>query len=166
MKVRIPGGSRARFDSMVALLPNESTTGAKFVTAEKGATWASLAKQGGISARALALYNPKVKPAPKTGRIAAGTKLLVPTPAVVSAALSVPDPAIERYGRTSGTRTHIVRRGENLSTIAKRYGTSSVAIMRLNRLKKPLIFPGQELLVNGRAAPRSRPQTKTIARKR
>jgi membrane-bound lytic murein transglycosylase D len=167
MKVRIPLRSRMRFDSVVALLPNASTTGAKVVTAEKGATWASLARQGGISARALALYNPKVKPAPKTGRISAGTKVLVPTPAVVSAALSVPDPDIERYGRTSGTRTHVVRRGENLSTIAKRYGTSSVAIMRLNRLQKPLIFPGQELLVTGRAVSKTRlPISKATARKR
>lgn len=167
MKVRIPVGTRARFDSAFALLPKETTTGGKVVTAEKGATWASLAKKGGISGRAVALYNPKVKPATKTGRIPAGTTVLIPTAAVVAAALSVPDPAIERYGRTSGTRTHIVRRGENLSTIAKRYGTSSASIMRLNRLKKPLIFPGQELLVNGRAAPKARPHSsKTTAQKR
>jgi len=67
------------------------------------------------------------------------------TAAVVAAALPVPDPAIERYG--SGTRNHVVRNGENLSVIAKRYKTTPAAIMRLNRLKKPMIFPGQELLV-------------------
>jgi membrane-bound lytic murein transglycosylase D len=147
-KMRIPVGTRSRFDSAFALLPADVTIGASVVRAEKGATWASLGRNSGVSGRSVALYNPKVKPAKSTGRIASGTSVLVPTPAVVAAALNVPDPAIERY--SAGTRTYIVRRGDNLSTIAKRYGTTANAIMRLNRLKKPLIFPGQELLVRGR----------------
>jgi membrane-bound lytic murein transglycosylase D len=154
MKVRIPVGSRARFDSAFALLPKESIDGAMLVTAAKSTTWASWARRG-VSARAIALYNPKVKPSQKTGRIAPGTPILVPTPIVVASALSVPDPAIERYGG-AGTRTYVVRRGDNLSTIAKRHGTTPAAIMRLNRLKKPLIFPGQELLVSGRASTKAK----------
>lgn len=145
LKVRIPVGSRPRFDSSFAELAPDSTVGVRLVRAEKGATWASLARKARISSRALPLYNPKVKPAKQTGVIAPGTTVLVPTAAVVAAALPVPDPAIERYG--SGNRTHVVRVGENLSVIAKRYKTSPAAIMRLNRLKKPMIFPGQELLV-------------------
>ena len=149
LKVRIPEGTRLRFDSAYALLTDSARLGATWTTVEKSATWATLAKKTGISAKSAALYNPGVKGVKSTGRVGAGTRVLLPTPAVVAAALSVPDPAIERYGR--GSRTHVVRRGENLSTIAKRYGTTPAAIMRLNRLKKPLIFPGQELLVNGRA---------------
>ena len=75
-------------------------------------------------------------------------RLSLPALSVVAAATYVPDPGIERYG--GGTRTHVVRSGENLSVIAKRYGTTPAAIMRLNRLKKPIIFPGQELLANGK----------------
>lgn len=151
IRVRIPVGARARFDSVFALLPAEMTVGASTVTTKKGATWQSLAGKARVSARAIPLYNPKVKPAKITGRIATGTSVLIPTTAVVAAALPVPDPAIERYG--SGTRTHVVRSGENLSVIAKRYKTTPAAIMRLNRLKKPMIFPGQELLVRGSPAP-------------
>lgn len=163
-KVRIPSGSRSRFDSIFALLPNDAIVGARTVTTEKGATWTSLAKKGGgkVSARAIALYNPKVKPSKKTGRIVPGTPVLIPTPATIAAAFPVPDPSIERYG--AGTRTHVVRRGENLSVIAKRYRTTPAAIMRLNRLKKPLIFPGQELLVNSRPVvkkPTSKPKPQT-----
>ena len=165
IKVRIPAGSLARFDSAFALLTQAELAGAEWVTAEKGATWASLGRKAGISAKSAALYNPTVKPAKSTGRIPAGTRILLPTREVVEAALSVPDPAIERYGR--GNRTHVVRRGENLSTIAKRYGTTPAAIMRLNRLKKPLIFPGQELLVNGRAPSGKKPQSgRATAQKR
>lgn len=149
--VRVPEGRRAAFDSAFALIPAEEKVGARTIVSEKNATWASIASKHKLSARAVSTYNPKVKAAKKTGRIVPGTPILVPTPAVIAAALPVPDPAIERYG--AGTRTHVVRQGENLSVIAKRYRTTPAAIMRLNRLKKPLIFPGQELLVNGSAAP-------------
>jgi membrane-bound lytic murein transglycosylase D len=144
-KVRIPLGTRVLFDSAFVLLDDDVKSGAEWITAEKGATWASLGREGGVSARSISSYNPKVKASKSTGRIPAGTRVLVPSPRVVAAALSVPDPSIERYG--TGTRTHVVRRGENLSVIAKRYRTTPSAIMRMNRLKKPLIFPGQELLV-------------------
>jgi membrane-bound lytic murein transglycosylase D len=145
VRVRLPLGTRARFDSALAAMPDEAKAGASWVTAPKGATWATLARKAGVTARAVSSYNPTVKASKSTGLIAEGTRILVPTPRVVAAALSVPNPAIERYG--TGTRTHVVRRGENLSVIAKRYRTTPAAIMRMNRLKKPIIFPGQELLV-------------------
>jgi len=143
--VRIPIGARERFDSAFATLPPEATKGARVITTKTAATWATLARAEGISAKALSGFNPKTKASPKTGLVAAGTQLLVPTPAAVGAALSVPDPSIERYG--SSARGHVVRKGENLSVIAKRHGTTPAAIMRLNRMSKPLIFPGQELRV-------------------
>lgn len=157
--VRIPEGRRPVFDSAFALVPPEELVGARTVVTEKNATWASIAKKHQVSARAISTYNPKVKASKTTGRIPAGTSVLVPTAAVVAAALSVPDPAIERYG--SGTRTHVVRQGENLSTIARRYRTTPAAIMRINRLKKPLIFPGQELSVRGSPAPAKKKKATT-----
>lgn len=159
LKVRLPVGTRARFDSVFATLPAERLVGVQLIETTKGATWASLGRKYGVSPKSLPLYNPKVTPSKRTGTISAGTPILIPTPEVAAAALTVPDPAIERYG--GGTRTHVVRNGENLSVIAKRYGTTPAAIMRINHLKKPLIFPGQELLVKGsgkvkRVASRSR----------
>jgi LysM repeat protein len=66
----------------------------------------------------------------------------------VAAAFDVPDPAIERYGR--GARTHVVRKGESLGLIAKRYRTSVNTLMRLNGLRKSMIFPGQVIVVRRR----------------
>jgi LysM repeat protein len=166
MKVRIPVGTAARFASAFAALPADAKVGAKTVSAPTGATWSSLARPEpkSVTAKVVALYNPTVKPARKTGTLAKGTMVLIPTSATVAGALSVPDPAIERYG--SGNRTHVVKRGENLSVIAKRYGTTSASIMRLNRLKKPLIFPGQELLVKGTVSkPAAKPAAKSTAKK-
>jgi LysM repeat protein len=63
----------------------------------------------------------------------------------------VPDPTRERHPRASGrARIHTVREGETLGGIAQRYGTTTNALMRLNRLKRPVIFPGQTLVVSGR----------------
>jgi len=151
--VRVPPGRATAFDSSFAALPPDSRVGGRTIRTTSGATWATLAAREKVSARSLPVYNPRVKPARRSGRIAPGTSVLIPTAAVVSAALPVPDPAIERYG--AGTRTHVVRAGENLSVIAKRYGTTPAAIMRTNRLKRDLIFPGQQLTVPGTSARRA-----------
>ncbi len=143
--VRIPVGTRARFDSAFATLSTDEVRGARVITTKKAASWATLARAEKLSAKTLSTFNPKTRAAKKTGLVAAGTQLLVPTPAVAAVALSVPDPGIERYG--SSSRSHVVRKGENLSIIAKRYKTTTSSLMRLNRLKKAMIFPGQELRV-------------------
>lgn len=47
---------------------------------------------------------------------------------------------------------HIVKKGENLGLIARRYRTTVQAIVRLNNLKNArLIYPGQRLKIPGRA---------------
>ena len=99
-------------------------------------------------------YNPKLEIAKKTGRLAAGQSVMVPSKSVVAAAANVPDPAIEIY--SSSRRFHVVRRGETLSGIAKKYHTSTKALMNLNGLRRAMIFPGQSLVVaGGRSAPSS-----------
>jgi membrane-bound lytic murein transglycosylase D len=142
--VRIPLGSRALFDSTFDSV-SKAAAQPHWVEARKGASWASLARNTGVSARAVSSYNPKIKASRATGTIPAGTMILIPTPDVVAAAFSVPDPSIERYG--GGSRTYVVRRGDNLSRIAQRHHTTAAAIMRRNQMKKPLIFPGQEIVV-------------------
>jgi LysM repeat protein len=43
--------------------------------------------------------------------------------------------------------THVVRRGENLSSISQRYGTTVAAVRRANGLRGTVIRPGQRLAV-------------------
>ena len=60
--------------------------------------------------------------------------------------------------RPSGGRpaVHVVRRGENLSSIAWRYGLDYRSIARWNRIRSPyVIHPGQRLALRGGAAPGS-----------
>lgn len=49
---------------------------------------------------------------------------------------------------TSTAGTHVVRRGQNLSSIARRYGTTVNNLKRLNGLRSSRIYAGQRLKVN------------------
>jgi LysM repeat protein len=69
----------------------------------------------------------------------------------------VPDPAIERFPHSSaGLRVHTVRRGETMRVIARRYDTTPERLMRINGLRKPVIFPGQTLLLTASTSRSSR----------
>ena len=76
----------------------------------------------------------------------------MPTTAPSPGAAVVPDPAIERYGSPRKSASmHVVKSGETLGGIAKKYHTTTAALMKANRLRKPLIFPGQSLVVRRRS---------------
>lgn len=150
-RVRIPLGSAAEFDNLYAGLSKEDRTAYRKVESKKNEYPESIASRAGITTRQLMLFNPKLLIARRSGRLVAGQIVLVPTRAVALAATNAPDPRIERY--SSGTRTHIVRRGESLGSIAKKYRTSVKSLMALNGLRRSIIFPGQSLVVAGR--PRS-----------
>ena len=108
-----------------------------------------MAERYHLRTKYILLFNPKAERSKKTGRLAAGQVLLIPTAAVAAAATDAPDPSIERY--SSGTRTHVVRHGESLGLIAKQYHTTVKSIMALNGMKRSIIFPGQSLVVSGRS---------------
>jgi membrane-bound lytic murein transglycosylase D len=147
LTVRVPAGTAASFDTAYAALPEEDRKAFTRITTKKGATMVSTARRGGITTKQLKWYNPKLT-ATKSGRLPVGRAVLLPSAAVVAAAYDIPDPAIERYG--SSRRTHVVRRGESLGLIAKRYKTSVKTLMRLNGLRKSVIYPGQVIVVRGR----------------
>lgn len=153
--VRVPLGAAQGFDSLWTALPDSDRVAFRRVTTRKGETLAGLAKKHGVQSRHLSWFNRKLSV--RKGRLTAGQVVLVPTAAVIAGAFDVPDPSIERYGTSAGSGrvTHVVRRGESLGLIAKRYRTSVSALVRLNRLKKNVIYPGQTIIVRGTARPAS-----------
>ena len=57
--------------------------------------------------------------------------------------------AKSKAGSTGNRRYHIVRRGDSLYSIAKKYGVSVDALRRYNRLKpRQIIHPGDKLIVS------------------
>ena len=151
-QVRIPAGSADSFPNAFANLPKSERVGYSTVTSKKGESVASIARKHDLTAKQLALFNPKLKRL-KSGNLAPGQTLLVPIPAVAAAATPAPDPSIERYPNSRAKFTHIVKSGETLGGIAKRYHTTTAALMKANGLRRALILPGQSLVVRAAPAP-------------
>lgn len=163
LQVRIPVGTVARFDSAFSTRDSAARAAFRTATVGKKQTMASVATKNGLTEKQLGWYNPKLVKS-KSGRLQQGQALRIPSPAVLLAALDVPDPEIAIW--SSSSRTHIVKRGENLSTIAKKYKTTVKAIMRRNALKRAMIMPGQSLVVGGKARvskPAARRSTKSAS---
>lgn len=148
--VRIPAGTRERFESAFATLEESKRTGVRTVRLTEVKSLANAAKKFNTTPAAIRNFNPKLKRTPR-GNLDANQSLLIPDADVAASALDVPDPSL---GITGSTRFHVVKSGETLGHIAQRYGTTVATLQRLNHLKKALIFPGQELVVNGTAAKR------------
>jgi membrane-bound lytic murein transglycosylase D len=143
--LRVPVGCAMTFDSAFAAIDDDARRGAVKHTVKRGETPAVLARRAGVTVTVLKRYNPTLKTA-STAAIKAGTTVWLPTAATVKASRDVPDPSIERYGTTTG-RIYLVRRGDTLSGIAQRHGTSVATLRRLNGLKGTTIFAGQRLRV-------------------
>ncbi|HYD51579.1 MAG TPA: transglycosylase SLT domain-containing protein, partial [Gemmatimonadaceae bacterium] len=121
--VRIPVGTRARFESAWAELDRDERTGLRRAVTRKGGSLEAIAADHGVSVRQLLAFNPGGVKRSRKGRLVVGQTVLVPTASVAAAALVVPDPEIERYGSSAGARgksrgsateMHVVRRGETL----------------------------------------------------
>jgi membrane-bound lytic murein transglycosylase D len=162
LTVRIPDGSAEGFNDAFAALPKSERVGLATVVSKKGDRTETIATRTGISARQLAIFNPKLKRL-KSGKLVPGQTVLVPTAAVAVAALAVPDPSIERYPSSRSKTIHVVKSGETLGGIAKKYHTTTAVLMKANGLRRALIFPGQSLVVRGTS--KSAPKKSTVATK-
>ncbi len=164
--VRVPIGTadlaRAALDTM------ENLSGTQSVKVSGVVTEAAFAKKYGLTSKQLRWFNPGLKVAAKR-RLSAGQTVRIPDKETLAFARDVPDPSIERYGTaavstSAGSTVHVVRRGETLSGIAKRYGTSVANLRSLNGIRGSRINAGQKLVVR-RAASASRSGAKAASAK-
>jgi membrane-bound lytic murein transglycosylase D len=148
--IRIPLGTAAAFDSAFAVMPDSERRGAIVVRTKGIETPEKLARLTKVGASQIPKFNHGLKRT-KSGKYLADQIVYVPRAEAVAAATSVPDPSIERWGSSASNGVHIVRKGENLGSIAAKYHTTVATLMRINGMKKSIIFPGQEILVAGKA---------------
>jgi membrane-bound lytic murein transglycosylase D len=141
----VPVGSGEAFGERLAALDGKERTAIKRVVTKDGDYITRIAKANGLTATQLNWYNPQATRL-KNGNLHAGQRILVPRVDVVNAAHDVPDPKIERYG-SSTNGYHVVKRGESLSVIARRNGTTVARLKSINRLKSDNIRIGQKLRV-------------------
>ena len=146
--VRVPKGHAEGFDSAYAQLASSDRSAFTKSSVKKGETMTSIAQRAGVSVRSLTWYNRALKPT-KRGRLPLGEAVLLPSSAVVAAALDIPDPSAEKWGssKRGSTTTHVVVKGETLGRIAVRYGTTVTGLMRLNGMSGSRLIPGQVLIV-------------------
>jgi membrane-bound lytic murein transglycosylase D len=164
--VKVPVGRGAQAELGLAVLPDTVRRGYRTVTVKGSSTTpATLAKREGVSLAQLRQFNPGMKTG-KKGRLVAGQPLRIPSAPVLGLVRDVPDPGIERYGTSSATLSrggvHVVRRGETLGGIARRYKTTVPRLQALNGLKGTRVLAGQTLKVRGTTSTAS---TKAPAKK-
>lgn len=110
-----------------------------------GDTLAVIARRAGTTTAAIKSLNHLRGDTVRTGQ-----KLTLPAGASTAAALaSTPEPESASAARTAnGSVKHVVKTGENLSIIAKKYGVTRAAISVANNITDPLkIRAGQELII-------------------
>jgi LysM repeat protein len=112
---------------------------------QRGETLSQIARRYGVSTTALAQVNGISNP----NFIYAGQRLTIPG---ASGGAST-------GGATASGGVHVVRPGENLSSIAVRYGTSVAALARANGIANPNhIYVGQRLAIGSGGVASSAPQ--------
>jgi LysM repeat protein len=127
-------------------------TAAGEYTIAKGDTLGSIAKKSGITTKALMDANPGIEPT----KLRINQKIHLPaaTVAAGSATGSSPAPAavIAPTETASGQKVYEVKTGDNLTTIARQFGTSAKAIRVANNLKSDSLKVKQKLTIPARTA--------------
>ncbi|MBN1285255.1 MAG: LysM peptidoglycan-binding domain-containing protein [Anaerolineae bacterium] len=109
---------------------------------QRGETLFRIGLRYGVTVEALARANGIANP----NRIYAGQVLIIPDGSGVTAPAAQPAPAAAPGA--AGSTTHIVQRGEYLTSIGRQYGVTAAAIAQANGLTNPnLVFVGQRLII-------------------
>lgn len=130
----------------------------KVYNAKRGEQLANIAKKFDISISKLR----EINDLPKNNKITKPLHLLVPTDESSSADINVATLADQKSHieqKDIKQVTHTIKRGETLSSLAKKYGTNTKDLMVMNRLKSTKLKIGQIIRVKGT---RTREKTKRI----
>jgi membrane-bound lytic murein transglycosylase D len=137
--VKVPVGHAERFASAYAQIPAAKRVTWLVHTVTRGQTLSGIAARYGTSVRAILAANRGVSPR----RLQIGERLVVPREGV-RAPVHL---ASARASRPSGPSTVVVRRGDTLWAIARRYNVSTRELMSWNGLRSASIHPGDRLEV-------------------
>ena len=141
--VRVPVGVGDRTAAGYAGLPASQRISYQTHVVRSGETLSGVAKKYRVSTQQVRDANAKI---PKSGMLRVGQRLIIPTSGT-SAEMRAAIAATESSSRAParGGKTYTVRRGDTLSSIAQRYGTTPSALKRINGLSSDQIRAGQKL---------------------
>lgn len=141
--VRVPVGTGEATRVAYAELPPSKRISYQVHVVRSGETLSGIAKRYRVSTQEIRDANPKI---PKSARLRIGQQLIIPTngyTAEVRAAVAATQGSARGPSRSATTYT--VRRGDTLSGIAQRFGTTPSTLRRLNNLSSDTIRAGQKL---------------------
>jgi membrane-bound lytic murein transglycosylase D len=119
-----------------------------------GETIEAISKKYGTDAKRVLAVNNMRQPAP----LKAGTILRIPAESPPERSPAVPEPKTATAKRE--TIEHVVRQGDSLYNLAKRYGTTTEEIQRLNRVTAASLSVGQTIKITPSAPPPRNETTK------
>jgi membrane-bound lytic murein transglycosylase D len=161
-ELKIPKGSRSAFDTALAAIPQNERVRFGAHVVERGDTLSKIAKRYGTTIEALASAN---NMRTRT-MIHPGQVLTVPVPPGALASASRTFREATRDSIPQGDEEiYVVERGDTLGAIASSFRMSVSDLRLLNDLPESStrIYPGQRLIVAGRAAPPAAPRRSASA---
>ena len=156
-KLLLPVSAVETFESNLSN-HDQSLISWRVYNAKRGEQLANIAKKFDISINRLR----EVNDLPKNNKITKPFNLLVPTDESNSTDINVATLADQKSHiehKDFKHVTHTIKRGETLSSLAKKYGTNTKDLMVMNRLKSTKLKVGQIIRVKGT---RAREKTKRI----
>ena len=156
-EVRLPVGKQDTFVAALSKVPKSERITVVRHTVRRGETLGKIASKYGTSVSSLQRAN-GLKNA---NRIYVGMSLTVPRSGSSSAtqvasssssSKSTSTKSSSKSTKSSRPSVHTVRRGENLSTIASKYGMTADQLRRANGLSSSKILVGQKLKLSGTAS--------------
>jgi membrane-bound lytic murein transglycosylase D len=146
-RVHVPTEKSQTFLAELAKVPeSERITYVRHVI-QKGETLGSIARKYGVSVKSIQTKNSIHNP----NRVRVGQVLLIPSPGEAKALVSAKGGSSKSTSSSSSktrTVTHTIRKGENLNSIASKYGVSVSDIKRWNKISNAnKIYAGQKLKI-------------------
>lgn len=138
--VRVPPGTRDTFLARYPEVPPDRRVTWLTHVVRRGETLGRLARRYGVSVQAIRAANSGVHPR----RLRVGQSLIIPKAGGAVAALAAA--TVSRRPRRPVT-VHLVRRGDTLWDLSRRYGVSIGELMEWNNLESRTIRRGQRLRV-------------------
>jgi len=141
--VRVPVGDGERTALAYAELPASERVAYQTHVVRSGETISGIAQRYHVSTSEVRDANPKI---PRSGMIRIGQHLVIPTNgfnAETRAAIAATQGSVRAPSRN--VKVYTVRKGDTLSGIAQRYGTTASSLKRINGLSSDRLRIGQKL---------------------
>jgi membrane-bound lytic murein transglycosylase D len=141
--LRVPKGTREKFLEAYAKMEKTQLVQWQQYKVQKGDNIGSISRRFGLKPADIQAANKLSK-----ARVRSGQTLIIPMrigAKIPNATAAAPEAANAEKKNNSSVRTYVVRKGDNLSSISRRFGVSSQSLITWNNLQGNKVSLGQRL---------------------